>query len=223
MRPPGIQPEDLQNTMNLQIAQCLVPARMQARSAVRESRCNEQVRPPGDQGCGGHEQHSATWHYGLGGNHAAGTCGGGSGENEAVGVMYPRQIENMNQLQNRQQEAPMEIDPKMNEELPIAELNVLLKFLQTLGALPKIELGDASTRGETLAVWRTAVEGQLRTTRQVVMDWWTWSYEKAEKHYGRWMKLPVLQRNFVTVGENMPRKFQTVEDWFFQDCWWSCQ
>ena len=56
----------------------------------------------------------------------------------------------------------------MREEIPVAELNVLLKFLQTLGDLPKIDLGEPASRGERLAVWRTAVEAQLRTTRKVV-------------------------------------------------------
>ena len=49
-------------------------------------------------------------------------------------------------------------DTQMREELPVAELSVLLKFLQTLGDLPKIELGDPASRGERLVVWRTAVE-----------------------------------------------------------------
>ena len=66
--------------------------------------------------------------------------------------------------------------PTMRKELPVAELTVLLKFLQTLGDLPKVDLGEPATRGERLAVWKTAVEAQLRTTRKVVMEWWQWSY-----------------------------------------------
>ena len=59
------------------------------------------------------------------------------------------------------------VDP--HEEMPIAELNVLLKFLGTLGELPRIELGDGATRGERLMAWRTAVSAQLRTTRRVTL------------------------------------------------------
>ena len=44
-------------------------------------------------------------------------------------------------------------DTSMRDELPVAELSVLLKFLQTLGDLPKIELGEPASRGERLAVW----------------------------------------------------------------------
>ena len=105
--------------------------------------------------------------------------------------------------------------PSMREEIPVAELNVLLKFLQTLGDLPKIELGEPASRGERLAVWRTAVEAQLRTTRRVVMEWWQWSYAGAEIYYNHWLKLPLLQRNQIKISEDIPMRFQTVEDWFF--------
>ena len=37
--------------------------------------------------------------------------------------------------------APEMSGPSMREEIPVAELNVLLKFLQTLGDLPEIDLG----------------------------------------------------------------------------------
>ena len=106
-------------------------------------------------------------------------------------------------------------DTSMREEIPVAELNVLLKFLQTLGDLPKIDLGEPASRGERLAVWRTAGEAQLRTTRKVVMEWWKWSYAGAEIYYNHWLKLPLLQRNQKKITEDMPIRFQTVEDWFF--------
>ena len=99
----------------------------------------------------------------------------------------------------------------MREEIPVAELNVLLKFLQTLGDLPKIDLGEPASRGERLAVWRTAVEAQLRTTRKVVMEWWQWSYAGAEIYYNHWLKLPLLQRNQIKISEDMPMRFQNME------------
>ena len=111
--------------------------------------------------------------------------------------------------------APEMSGTSMREEIPVAELNVLLKFLQTLGDLPKIDLGEPASRGERLAVWRTAVEAQLRTTRKVVMEWWQWSYAGAEIYYNHWLKLPLLQRNQIKISEDMPMRFQTVEDWFF--------
>ena len=83
--------------------------------------------------------------------------------------------------------APEMSGTSMREEMPVAELNVLLKFLQTLGDLPKIDLGEPASRGERLAVWRTAVEAQLRTTRKVVMEWWQWSYAGAEIYYNHWL------------------------------------
>ena len=107
-------------------------------------------------------------------------------------------------------------DESLQRELPTAELNVLLKFLQTLGDLPKIEIGDGSTRGERLAVWKTAVEAQLRTTRRVVMEWWQWTYAGAERYYNHWLKLPLLQRNVLNIIDVMPVKYQTVEDCFIQ-------
>ena len=86
-------------------------------------------------------------------------------------------------------------DTSMREEIPVAELNVLLKFLQTSGDLPS---------GERLAVWRTAVEAQLRTTRKVVMEWWQWSYAGAEIYYNHWLKLPLLQRNQIKISAVSP-------------------
>ena len=43
--------------------------------------------------------------------------------------------------------APEMSGTSMREEIPVAELNVLLKFLQTLGDLPKIDLGEPASRG----------------------------------------------------------------------------
>ena len=111
--------------------------------------------------------------------------------------------------------APEMSGASMREEIPVAELNVLLKFLQTLGDLRKIDLGEPTSRGERLAVWRTAVEAQLCTTRKVVMEWWQWSYAGAEIYYNHWLKLPLLQRNQIKISEDMPMRFQTVEEWFF--------
>ena len=80
-------------------------------------------------------------------------------------------------------------DTSTREEIPVTELNVLLKFLQT---------------------WRTAVEAQLHTTRKVVMEWWQWSYAGAEIYYNHWIKLPLLQRNQIKISEDIPMRFQTV-------------
>ena len=74
-------------------------------------------------------------------------------EGEAVGVMHPRHLENRHQSQFRQHGAPVAIDPTMNEELPIVELNVLLKFLQILGTIPKYRVGRRNhERGKTCSV-----------------------------------------------------------------------
>ena len=39
------------------------------------------------------------------------------------------------------------------------------------------------------------MEAQLRTTRRVVMEWWQWSYARAEIHYDHWLKSPLLQES----------------------------
>ena len=135
----------------------------------------------------------------------------GPGGSEAGGVSRGVNSE----MSDHEPTAPEMSGPSMREEIPVTELNVLLKFLQTLGDLPKIDFGEPASRGERLAVWRTAVEAQLRTTRRVVMEWWQWSYAGAEIYYNHWLKLPLLQRNQIKISEDMPMRFQTVEDWFF--------
>ena len=139
----------------------------------------------------------------------------GPGGSEAGGVSRGVNSE----MSDHEPTAPEKSGPSMREEISVAELNVLLKFLQTLGDLPKIDLGEPASRGERLAVWRTAVEAQLRTTRRVVMEWWQWSYAGAEIYYNHWLKLPLLKRNQIKISEDMPMRFQTVEDCFFPDFW----
>ena len=58
------------------------------------------------------------------------------------------------------------------EELTINEINLLVKFLNAMGDLPRIEIGDAHGRGERLKMWQVAMETQLKTTRRVVLEWW---------------------------------------------------
>jgi hypothetical protein len=68
----------------------------------------------------------------------------------------------------------------LDEEMSIAELNMLLKFLGAMGELPKIELGEGAIRGERFGFWRAAVEAQLKTTRKVVTLWWEWCFGKPK-------------------------------------------
>ena len=96
--------------------------------------------------------------------------------------------------------------------MTVAELNVLLKFLGTLGDLPKIELGDTTTRGERLGLWRAAMDAQLKTTRRVVTTWWNWCYSVASNHYQRWLKTPIIERNQIKILDVLPLKLETIED-----------
>ena len=81
----------------------------------------------------------------------------------------------------------------LEQDLPVSELNLLIKFFNSLGDLPRIEVGEPHGRGERLTLWRVAVETQLKTTRRVVVDWWRWCNEVADRHYQRWLRTPVLQ------------------------------
>ena len=84
-----------------------------------------------------------------------------------------------------------------------------------MGDIPTYTLGDHSSRGERLLLWKVGVETLLRTTRRVVMEWWEWSYHTAEVSYKKWLKLPVLQRNLFRATGPVPRRWEIIEDWFY--------
>ena len=63
------------------------------------------------------------------------------------------------------------------------ELNLLVKFLQTMGELPKLEYGPPHDRAERLQMWKLAVETILKTTRPVVVRYWTFVVQAAESQY----------------------------------------
>ena len=88
---------------------------------------------------------------------------------------------------------------QLDEDLSTAELNLLIKFLNSMGDLPKVEIGDVNARGERLMLWRVAMEEQLKTTRRVVVDWWHWCNKLANQLYQQWLKTPVLQRRHFSA------------------------
>ena len=104
----------------------------------------------------------------------------------------------------------------LQEELPAGEVSLLIKFLQSMGDLPTYSLGDPSTRGERLLLWKVGVETVLRTTRRVVIEWWDAAYNKAEVSYKKWLQSPVLEREHIRATMvPVPPRWETVEDWFY--------
>ena len=103
----------------------------------------------------------------------------------------------------------------LDQEIPISELNLLIKFLSAMGELPRIELGDAQGRGERLALWKVAMETQLKQTRRVVMEWWERVYGLADAHYKHWLTLSALDRNALKIHDITPKRFEPIEDWFY--------
>ena len=93
----------------------------------------------------------------------------------------------------------------IKKEIQVTERNMLLKFLQMIEDLPKIDLGVPASRGDRLVVSRSAVEAQLRKKRKVVMVWWQWSYTEEEIYSNHWIKLPFLQQNQSKLNEEMSR------------------
>ena len=102
----------------------------------------------------------------------------------------------------------------LEEELPISEINLLVKFLNSMGDLPRIEIGEAHGRGERLKMWQVAMETQLKTTRRVVVEWWKWCWTVAEKHYYIWLQTPILEKNYLKILDALPRRWELIEDWF---------
>ncbi len=139
----------------------------------------------------------------------------GPSQQSTHGSSFPGVCHGMATPANLQQSTLTPPGLELDSEMPVAELNLLIKFLSAMGDLPNIELGDVSGRGETLALWRVAVETQLKQTRRVVVQWWDWVYGRADSYYKHWLTLTPLERNSVKIRDRPLRKFQPVEYWFY--------
>ena len=60
----------------------------------------------------------------------------------------------------------------VDQPLSTQDLSLLVKFLATLGDLPKLDLGPTHDRAERLQIWKHAVKMLLQTIRPVVVEWW---------------------------------------------------
>ena len=89
----------------------------------------------------------------------------------------------------------------LNVELTVPELGMLVKFLQSMAELPKIEMGEPSTRSERLRMWQAAVSLLLDGTRPEVVDWWDWSVDRGQAAYQQWLDAPVTQKGKVNLGQ----------------------
>ena len=77
--------------------------------------------------------------------------------------------------------------------------------------LPRIEIGDAGTRGEKLQLWLVSMKTQLKATHPCVVSWWEWCYDIADRHYQHWLKAHPTERVHMKVAMQLPRRWETVE------------
>ena len=87
----------------------------------------------------------------------------------------------------------------------------MMKFLNAMPELPKIDVGDSATRGERLHLWLANVKTQLKSTRPIVVSWWEWSIDTADELYYHWLKTHPTARMYLKVESALPRRFETVE------------
>ena len=103
-----------------------------------------------------------------------------------------------------------------DEEMSTAEQSLLMKALQGLGELPKID-SDTGTRSkaEQVQAWKVAMGVMLKSTRQSVLDWWEWSIQTSERYYSQWMSLPVNQRvGLDRITDPLPRRWFYIDAYF---------
>ena len=106
-------------------------------------------------------------------------------------------------------------ESNLEEELSHTEVNLLIKLLHSLAELPVLMNADGQTRGEKLSSWRAAIRMHLRTTRTVVLDWWSWVTAVSESNYRAWISSPLhLRAQSTRVQERLPPRYQYIDSWF---------
>ena len=92
---------------------------------------------------------------------------------------------------------------------------MLMKSMNAAGDLPAANLAGAEGRGERLALWRVAVEEVQQRDRPIGNDWWDLVWRVADQHYKAWLILGPLERNQVRANLVMPRRYETIEKWYY--------
>ena len=88
---------------------------------------------------------------------------------------------------------------------------MLMKALQAfVSDLPKLELGDISTRANRLLSWRVAVEQAIIPAGSHLKAWWRWCLLQAEKAHKIFIKASIHEREEILPAEAMPAVWEQI-------------
>ena len=91
---------------------------------------------------------------------------------------------------------------------------MLLKMLDTfLKELPRLELGDASTRAHRLLTWKVAVQQQITPAGRRLKAWWKWCIGQAETTYDVFLLAGIHEREAIVPKAQMPVEWEQLESW----------
>ena len=91
---------------------------------------------------------------------------------------------------------------------------MLMKTMQVfLPELPKLELGDISTRANRLITWRTAVEQAIIPAGSHLRAWWRWCLNQAEIAYRAFLRARIQEREAIIPTAKLPTAWEQVDSW----------
>ncbi len=91
---------------------------------------------------------------------------------------------------------------------------MLMKTIQSfVKVLPKLELGDVSTRANRLLTWRVAVGQAIAPAGPHLTAWWKWCLQTAEKAYKVFIKASIQEREAIIPTEVMPLVWEQIDSW----------
>ena len=91
---------------------------------------------------------------------------------------------------------------------------MLLKMIQSfLTELPKLELGDVSTRATKLQQWKIAVRVAISPAGPIILAWWDWCLQEAEAVYQVFLHASLQVREALVPTSAMPAAWTQLEAW----------
>jgi len=94
------------------------------------------------------------------------------------------------------------------------ELGFIMRAIQSfMTDLPKIELGDMSTRATRLLSWKANFEQALLPVGPVVRNWWRWCVQQAAEAHRRFNQARLQDREAIEPLEAMPAGWEQIDSW----------
>ena len=86
----------------------------------------------------------------------------------------------------------------------MAELNMVLKTVQLVGELPRLELGGSVASATRLRQWLRQVAQSLEPAGNAVTSWWQWACNSANAAHRVFLVTALDQREAVLPQGGVP-------------------